>query len=192
MDGHGAAVLSSQAHRRPVKGRKWMEALGAHCLGFPTCPLFPQSFPETGWGGSEREGSSCNGAMVSVSWLGLHGRKGLRVTRPFLPLLEMGPQRVTTSPSVGRAGGSMHCRFCIACRFHQLGLLTTPQSSDYYILSPRLCCASMPIQMMKYPVKFQESEGGNSILARGQWGALRQRALCRALQATQEGGGGHP
>lgn len=25
---------------------------------FPVMPIVPQSFPETGWGGSEREGSS--------------------------------------------------------------------------------------------------------------------------------------
>ena len=60
---------------------------------FPIMPIVPQSFPETGWGGSEREGGSWAGAMVSACWLGPR-MQGLWRRGPFLPLLEMGPREL--------------------------------------------------------------------------------------------------
>lgn len=52
------------------EGQKVDGGLGEPTAWFPVMPIVPQSFPETGWGGSEREGGSWTSAIVSACWLG--------------------------------------------------------------------------------------------------------------------------
>lgn len=96
------------------------------------------------------------------------------------PLLLGGQEEACTADTVKSAG------------FTQLGFVTwqTVKYLPSLSVSPQ---PPRPIRMMKYTQSsFGNVEGvAILVLARGQWGALRQRPLCRACRMPQEGGGGH-
>lgn len=41
---------------------------------------------------------------------------------PLFSMLEMSPRKPPPASCVGRAGGSMHRRYCEVCRFHSVGI----------------------------------------------------------------------
>lgn len=98
-----------------------MEATGGSLHSFPWCPLCLSLSQKQVWGGSEGDGGSSASAMVPGCWLGPRVHRLWR-RGPFLPMLEMGPRKLPLASSVGRAGGSMHCRYCEVCRFHSAGI----------------------------------------------------------------------
>lgn len=107
-----------------------MEAPGSPLPGFPSCPLFLSlSQRQVGVGLKGKEVARPVLRFQSPGWA--HEWKDYGDVAPFFPCWKRVPESYHWPPSVERAGGSMHRRFCEVCRFHSVGIchLATSQVS---------------------------------------------------------------
>lgn len=103
------------------EGQEWGQGPLGPTAQIPMCSLLPSPSWRQAWDGSGGNKDSSAIAVDLAFWLGpyMHRLWGCEL---LLPMLEMGPRKLPPATSVGRAGGSLHHRYCEVCRFHSVGI----------------------------------------------------------------------